>query len=113
MSRFLVMYRRPADPEAFEQAYRTTHLPLVAATPGLRRLEVARVERTVYGEPEFDLMATLFFDDAAGRRAAMKSPEWAEAGRNLAAIGGLELATMLYLDDAEVVEPTRSGRQEP
>ena len=34
-----VLYGHPADPAAFEAHYRGTHLPLVAATPGLGRTE--------------------------------------------------------------------------
>lgn len=107
MSRFVALYRVPTDPaaaETFEAAYRSTHLPLVAQTPGLTSIEVSRVRRTLAGEPQL-LMAVLTFADPAAYRAAMASPEWAAAGANLAEIGGVGLATMLTLEDPEILDP--------
>ena len=75
MTRFVALYRMPADVEGFDRDYRHTHLPLVAATPG-----------------------------GAAFKAARGSPEWAAAGRNLAEIGGVELATMFVLEEAEVTD---------
>lgn len=111
LARFVAMYRRPVDAdaaEAFETAYRTTHLPLVALTPGLTRVEVSRVLAQPVGSSPFFLMAEMVFVDAEALRVAIASPEWARAGRNLAEIGGLDLATMLVLDDAEQVAVTSS-----
>ena len=107
MTRFVVTYRMPdsADDAArFEADYRSTHLPLVARTPGLTRVEISRVTRTVAGSPAPMLVAVLTFADAAAMSAAMRSEQWAASGRNLADIGGLELATMFTLDEPEVVD---------
>lgn len=104
MSRFVVIYRRPDDPEAFDRAYRESHLPLVAKTPGLTRIEASRVRKTVHGEQAQHLMAVMHFADSEAMRAGLASHEWAAAGRNLAEIGGLDLATMMILDDPDVEE---------
>lgn len=109
MTRFVALYRMPADVEGFDRDYRQTHVPLVARAPGLSRVEVSRVRRTVLGEPQLHLMAVMHFADAAAFKTAMASPEWAESGRNLAEIGGVELATMFVLDDPEVIEPEPRG----
>lgn len=103
MARFVALYRVPddGDPEAFLQAYRDSHVPLVAATPGLTHVEISRVRRTVAGPPQL-LMAVMHFDDARFKEA-MASPQWAAAGRNLADIGGLPLVTMFTLADPEVL----------
>ncbi len=116
MPRFVALYRTPDDTDdsaRFEEAYRATHLPLVAATPGLVRVEVSRVRRTLVGQPAPMLMAVMDFVDSDALRAGMSSPQWAESGRNLASIGGLELATMFILEEAEVVdlEPTSQAPQ--
>jgi uncharacterized protein (TIGR02118 family) len=50
MVKLVAMFQRPDDPEAFDQAYFGTHLPLNAKTPGLRRTEVTRVTGTPRGE---------------------------------------------------------------
>lgn len=106
MSRFVALYRLPessSEAARFVDAYRETHLPLVARTPGLTAVEVCRVRATVVGSPALMLMATLTFADDAAMDAAMSTPQWRASGRNLAEIGGLELATMFTLDPAETI----------
>jgi hypothetical protein len=73
-------------------------------TPGLTRVELSRVRRTVTGGPALLWMAVMHFADDQFK-AAMASPEWAAAGRNLAEIGGLALVTMFTLDEPELLEP--------
>ena len=104
MSRFVVLYRQPANPDEFEREYEQTHLPLVALTPGLTRIETSRVRRTVLGETPLFLMTVLYFPDDDTLKTALKSPEWEESGRNLASIGGIELATMFLLNDPNIVD---------
>ena len=104
MTRFLAMYRLPDDAEAaatFEEAYRASHLPLVAQTPGLTGVEVSRVTATVAGSPAFMLIALMTFSDDQAMNDAFRTPQWRASGRNLAEIGGLELATMLTLGEPE------------
>lgn len=101
MSRFIAIYRRPASDEAaesFEKAYRDTHLPLVDATPGVVSTEVVRARKTLVGDPLL-LVATIHFSDADAMKQGLASPEWAEAGKNLAEIGGLALATLSVMED--------------
>jgi uncharacterized protein (TIGR02118 family) len=104
MTRFLAIYRLPedaADAARFETAYRSTHLPLVAATPGLTGVEVSRVTSTVVGSPSLLLLAVMTFSDEQAMQDAFRTPQWRESGRNLAEIGGLELATMVTLGEPE------------
>lgn len=111
MTRFVAMYNVPDDKAAaasFESAYRATHLPLVARTPGLTGVEVSRVTSTLVGAKQL-LMAVMTFRDADAMTAAFGSPQWREAGRNLAEIGGLELATMFTLSDPETVAVAASS----
>ena len=47
MSRFVALYRLPDDPARlakFDDDYEHTHLPLVAKTPGLTRIEASKVQ---------------------------------------------------------------------
>jgi hypothetical protein len=46
MVKLNALYGHPEDPEAFEEYYANTHLPLVEAIPNARRLETARVVAT-------------------------------------------------------------------
>ncbi|MCC8251263.1 EthD family reductase [Saccharothrix luteola] len=105
MVKYVALYRKPADVEAFDEAYFTSHLPLVERTPGLLRAEVAKVSRVFVpgflGEHEPHVVAEMYFESAEAMKQAFRSPEWQAAGANLAEIGGVELVAMFA---AEVVD---------
>ena len=72
----VVIYRTPADPQAFDEHYFNVHVPLAKRLPGLRRYEVSR--RPILapaGDPEPYLIGTLHFDDLAAIRAAFATPD--------------------------------------
>jgi uncharacterized protein (TIGR02118 family) len=101
MLKFVALYRSPTDPADFDRHYFGGHVPLVNATPGLVRAEVAKVTRTVVGEPAYYLMAEMYFDDLDAFRSGAKSEPWLASGANLQEWGGMELVTMFT---AEVVD---------
>ncbi len=82
MTKLIALYRQPADPAAFDQAYFNTHLPLLARVPGLQKTVITRFTRSLSGEV-FYLMAEMFFADRDALKTAMRSPEMASAGENL------------------------------
>jgi uncharacterized protein (TIGR02118 family) len=76
MARMVVIYQTPKDPQAFDNHYRTVHIPLAKALPGLIRYEVGRRPiLTPAGDPEPYLIGTLYFEDLAALRRAFASPE--------------------------------------
>lgn len=83
MVKLVALYKRPANPEAFDRHYREVHAPLAARMPGLRRMEVARVIGSPMGESPYYLMAELYFDSLADLEAALSSPEGRAAGKDL------------------------------
>ncbi len=99
MVKLVALYKKPADPAAFDKAYFDTHVPLVQKVPGLRRVEVARITGAARGEPEFYLMAEMYFDDKETMDRAMASPENVEAGKNLMGFAR-GLVTFLFAEDA-------------
>jgi uncharacterized protein (TIGR02118 family) len=103
MTTLLVFYRRPdGGPDAqatFERRYATEHLPLVAATPGLRGTRVQRVVGALGGETDLILATTMDFDDRAALDAGLASGPMRSAGRNLREIAP-GLATFLVLEDS-------------
>ncbi|MBB5807483.1 uncharacterized protein (TIGR02118 family) [Saccharothrix ecbatanensis] len=105
MVKYVALYRKPADVEAFDEAYFTSHLPLVEQTPGLLRAEVAKVTRVFvpgfFGEHELHMTAEMYFESTQAMKDAFGSPEWQAAGANLSEIGGMELVAMFA---AEVVD---------
>jgi hypothetical protein len=42
MAKMLVIYKTPADPEAFDRHYFEIHVPLAKKLPGLRRYDISR-----------------------------------------------------------------------
>ncbi|WP_433680833.1 EthD family reductase [Nocardia sp. CA-119907] len=79
MARFMVMYDKPSDIEAFERHYRDVHIPLARQLPGLRRYTVGHDATPVIGEPYY-LVAMLDWDDMESLAAALSS----EAGNRTA-----------------------------
>jgi uncharacterized protein (TIGR02118 family) len=103
MTTLLALYRRPDGGDdavaTFERRYAAEHLPLVAATPGLRATTVQRVTEALGGETDLFLVTSMRFDDRAALDAGLASDAMRAAGRNLREIGP-GLATLLVLEDA-------------
>lgn len=115
MARFIAIYQLPQTPEdaaRFNSDYRDTHVPLLVRTPGLVSIEISRVQEMVLGEPGLLLVAVMTFADDQVMAEAMRSAPWREAGRNLASIGGLELATMATLEPAESIPLPQAAAKE-
>ncbi len=63
MFKFVVIYYRVDDENALETFFTETHLPLVEALPGLRRLEISRITTQPFGPSRFYMMVEAYFDD--------------------------------------------------
>lgn len=81
MVRFLVLYDRPQDVQAFERHYREVHVPLAKQLPGLRRYSISRNITAVRGGEPYFLVGELEWDDIASLRRAFES----DAGKATAA----------------------------
>jgi uncharacterized protein (TIGR02118 family) len=112
MTTLLVLYRRPdggAEAQAtFERRYAAEHLPLVAATPGLRETRVSRVSGALGGETDLILVTAMRFDDRAALDAGLGSDAMRAAARNLREIAP-GLATFLVLDDVPEMDAAASA----
>lgn len=108
MTTLLALYRRPdGGPEAlaeFERRYAAEHLPLVAATPGLRETRVQRVAGALGGDTDLVLVTAMRFDDRTALDAGLASEAMRAGGRNLREIAP-GLATLLVLEDASDLWP--------
>jgi uncharacterized protein (TIGR02118 family) len=94
MAKLLVLYRKPADPEAFDTYYATTHIPLAKTIPGLKSFEVSTGAVTAPdGSTPYQLVAALEFESMAALQRGMGSAEGRAAGADVAkfADGGVEL----------------------
>lgn len=94
MAKLIALYRHPKDPAFFDDYYRSRHVPLARAIPGLRSYEVsAGPVGTPAGPAPFHLVAELGFDSMADLRAALASPQGQATAADLAnfATGGVDL----------------------
>ena len=94
MQKVTVLYGHPTDPEAFENYYRETHMPLVAKMKGVAKVETTKILGNPDGSaPEYYRMAELYFTDAAQMQAAMGPPEGQATAADLAnfATGGAKV----------------------
>jgi uncharacterized protein (TIGR02118 family) len=102
MAKVLAMYKRPADPAAFDRYYYATHLPIAKKIPGLRNYEVTSGPvTTLDGPAPYHLIATLTFDSVAAIQAALGTPEGQATAADLGnfATGGVDL----YIADTKVI----------
>jgi uncharacterized protein (TIGR02118 family) len=83
MIKMVALFKRPDDAESFDRHYNDTHAPLMRQVPGLERMEVIRNLRAFGGDPEYYLIAEMYFRDKEAFDAAMASPENRAAGKDL------------------------------
>ena len=77
-------YRHPADPAAFDEYYRTTHMPIAARIPGVLRLTAGRTDSLDGTTPEFYVIGEILFESKDKAVAALGSPEGQAAAADLA-----------------------------
>jgi uncharacterized protein (TIGR02118 family) len=92
--KLIALYKPPEDPEAFDEAYFNTHIPLLNKVPNLQKTIITKFSRTIMGEG-FYMMAEMYFPDSDALKAGMKSPEMATAGENLNSFAA-GLVTLMY-----------------
>lgn len=88
------VWSRPADEDidAFEDHYTSTHAPLAAAVPNLRRFMTTRTaDGLAGGDPAFYRVAEMSFDSQEALEEAEHSEEWtkvrADAGHLIETYG--------------------------
>ena len=70
------LFGHPEDPDAFEEYYASTHVPLVHKIPNLQRFEAARIVATPDGgEPPYYRIGELYFEDMEQLQAGLSSHE--------------------------------------
>ncbi|HEY3244044.1 MAG TPA: EthD family reductase [Phycisphaerae bacterium] len=95
MVKLIALYRKPADPAAFDKHYREIHMPLAAKIPGLVKMDVAKVFGSPGGDPEFYQVAELFFENKAAMFSGLQSPEGAAAAKDVKNFAG-EIIHMMF-----------------
>ncbi|MDX8460586.1 EthD family reductase [Mesorhizobium humile] len=104
MAGMVVIYKQPADPEAFDRHYFGTHIPLAKKIPGLRKYEVSQGPiTTVAGPSDVYLIGTLHFDDLDTMKKGMASPEGKAAGADRRLYAPDESGVQMFLFDSREV----------
>jgi uncharacterized protein (TIGR02118 family) len=99
----VVIYRTPADVEAFDKHYVDVHVPLTKKLPGLRSYEVSTGPvRVLTGGADVYRVGVLHFDDMAAISAAFASPEGAAAAADRRVLAG-DSDVQILLFDSEVL----------
>lgn len=101
MAKFVALYKKPADPAAFDKRYFDEHVPLCNKIPGLKRVEISRVVGSPMGESEYYLMAELYFDSMEACKAGMSSPEGRATGKDVMSFAK-DLITMMFMEEEKV-----------
>ncbi|MEE2030644.1 EthD family reductase [Rhodococcus chondri] len=91
----VVCYGTPADSAAFDEYYRTVHIPLAAEVPGLSGFTWGKCASLDSAEPPYYAVAHLRFDTEQHLRRALASDEMRAAGRDVRnfATGGVTMYT--------------------
>ena len=84
MAKLVVLYKKPADKDAFDAYYVSKHVPIAKKIPGLRSYEFSSGPvASPRGESPFHLIALLGFDSLAAIQQGMSSPEGVAAAADL------------------------------
>ncbi len=82
-ARFIALWGKPTDPDAFEAHYRTVHLEIVRRWPKLESYRLTRITGSPPGgESPYAFLFEATFANEDDLREALRSPEMAEAGRD-------------------------------
>lgn len=87
MATFVSLYPTPNDIEAWEEHFRSTHMPIVQRWPGIQSVRITRFSSTPRGtEPSFHLMAQIDFATDEEMAAALRSEAGAESAKDAMAM---------------------------
>ena len=103
MTRLLVLYGHPQDPDTFDKYYNEIHVPLAKRMQGLKKWTIGKVQGTPDGTPaDYYFIADLFADSREDIEAILETPEGRAAVEDVPkfASGGV---TFLYTDIDEVI----------
>lgn len=99
--RVAVCYGQPDDPAAFDEYYKSVHIPLARKVPGLSGFTWGKCRSLDASAPPYYAVASLYFPTAEAMTSALRSDEMKEAGEDVRnfATGGV---TMFTQEEASV-----------
>jgi uncharacterized protein (TIGR02118 family) len=83
MATFVVLYPPANDQQAWEEHYRTTHMPIIERWPGVQSIRLTRFSSTPRGtQPAYQVMAQIDFATDEEMAAALRSDAGSESARD-------------------------------
>jgi len=83
MVKMIALYKRPADPAAFDKHYETVHKPLALKIPELAEFRSSKVIGGPAGKSPWYFMVELCFKDKDSFKRGIMSPESLAAAKDL------------------------------
>lgn len=82
MVKFMVMFRKPQDLDAFERRY-NDFLALIERMPDIQRRQVVNVSGSPIGQPRYYRILEIYFSDMPQLENSLRSKAGQEAGGEL------------------------------
>jgi uncharacterized protein (TIGR02118 family) len=82
MVKFMIIFRKPADAETFENVY-NDFLALIERMPGVQRRQVINVLGSPQGETTYHRILEVYYDEQAHMEESLRSKAGQEAGGEL------------------------------
>ena len=98
MYKFTTLYRQVDDPDALEQFFSSTHLPLAEQLPYLIKSEVSRINHKPGGQSRFTLMYELYFESEEALQRAFATAVGVQLIRALQPWADARILTWFYAD---------------
>jgi len=101
MVKMIALYKHPENKEAFDEHYFNVHGPITEKIPGLRKMEVTKINGSpMGGEGEYYLMCEMYYDDYEALKQGMRSAEGKASGKDLMGFAG-ELVTLMIGEEVK------------
>jgi uncharacterized protein (TIGR02118 family) len=100
-----VLHKRPdMSREEFVRYWREVHAPLAGRMEGVRRYVInPTLEAFAMGEPSFDGVAELWFDDASAARVAFASPVGIATTQDVAKFAQPERTQIVIAEEIPII----------
>ncbi len=97
MYKMTLLFRKPEDPDLFEEQWTNNFLPAAEELPGIRRIAVCHVAGEPSGISDYYRMHEFYFDDRESLDRALNSDKGVRAGQALMTFGS-DITTIFFLE---------------
>lgn len=101
MVKLVALYKKPQDPQDFDEKYFNQHVPLMNKIPGLRRAEVSKITGGPAGESEYYMITELYFDNMEDLKQGMSSQEGKAAAKDIMSFAR-DILQMMFAEEEKI-----------